>query len=154
MNKILYLAILLGVTMPISAQEVVATQGDSYSNATTTIDFTIGETVINTGTNGTTDLTQGFHQTNWKFSGLEDAKPDWVVSVFPNPASDVLTIQTTDFKDIDYTLYDETGRIVMQNQLLIESTTIQVNQLATGAYSLVLSNGVQHLKTFKLIKTL
>ena len=30
-------------TLSVSAQEVVSTQGDSYSNGTGSIDFTIGE---------------------------------------------------------------------------------------------------------------
>lgn len=48
----------------LTAQEVISTQGDSYTNSNGTIDFTIGETVINTFTNGNTTLTQGFHQPN------------------------------------------------------------------------------------------
>ena len=51
-------------SLAVSAQEVVATQGDTYSNASANIDFTIGEVIIDTGTDGTNDLTQGFHQTN------------------------------------------------------------------------------------------
>jgi hypothetical protein len=47
-----------------SSQEVVSAQGDSYSNTSGSIDFTIGEVVINTGTDGNNDITQGFHQTN------------------------------------------------------------------------------------------
>ena len=46
--------------LSVSAQEVVSTQGDSYSNASGSIDFTIGEVIITTGTDGTNDLTQGF----------------------------------------------------------------------------------------------
>ena len=57
----------LFATLSVSAQEVVSTQGDSYSNASGSIDFTIGEVIIDTGTDGTNDLTQGFHQTNWNF---------------------------------------------------------------------------------------
>jgi hypothetical protein len=53
-----------------SAQEVFSSQGEAYSNANGSIDFTIGEVVINTGTDGTNDLTQGFHQTNWNFLGV------------------------------------------------------------------------------------
>ena len=49
-------------TGTVSAQEVVSSQGDSYSNGS--IDFTLGEVIIATGTDGTNDLTQGFHQTN------------------------------------------------------------------------------------------
>jgi hypothetical protein len=60
----------LFAAISVSAQEVVATQGDSYSNANGNIDFTIGEVIIATGTDGTNDITQGFHQTNWNFLGV------------------------------------------------------------------------------------
>lgn len=47
----------------IHGQEVIATQGDSYKNASILIDFTIGESIIETYATTTTQLTQGFHQT-------------------------------------------------------------------------------------------
>ena len=62
-------------TGSLSAQEVVSTQGDSYSNVSGSIDFTLGEVIIATESDGTNDLTQGFHQTNWNFVGLEDFAP-------------------------------------------------------------------------------
>ncbi|MDB4769189.1 hypothetical protein OAG16_03825 [Saprospiraceae bacterium] len=43
-------------TGTVSAQEVVSSQGDSYSNGSGSIDFTLGEVVIATGTNGTKNL--------------------------------------------------------------------------------------------------
>ena len=145
----------------VSAQEVVSTQGDSYSNASANIDFTIGEVVINTGTDGTNELTQGFHQTNWNFLGLEDYAPDYQVTIFPNPTQDVLNIKTSVFENVTYTLYDAQGKLVLQNILSAEQTPIQVSQLAPGAYSLELifedSNegplSLSKRKTFKLVKT-
>ena len=142
----------LFVAISVSAQEVVATQGDSYSNASANIDFTIGEVIIDTGTDGTNDLTQGFHQTNWNFVGVEDFAPDYEASIFPNPTSDVLNIRTSSFENVTYTLYDAQGKLVMQNILSAEQTPIQVSQLAPGSYSLTLNNETQNLKTFKLIK--
>ena len=67
----------------VSAQEVVSTQGDSYSNASGSIDFTLGEVIIATGTDGTNDITQGFHQTNWNFLGVEDFAPNYEATIFP-----------------------------------------------------------------------
>jgi hypothetical protein len=143
----------LFASISVSAQEVIATQGDSYSNATGGIDFTIGEVIINTGTDGTNDLTQGFHQTNWNFVGLEDHAPNYEAIIFPNPTEDVLNIRTSTFENVTYTLYDAQGKLVMQNILSAEQTPIQVSQLAPGSYSLTLNNETQNLKTFKLIKT-
>jgi hypothetical protein len=140
------------VSIAVTAQEVVATQGESYTNAGANIDFTIGEVIINTGTDGTNDLTQGFHQTNWNFLGVEDFAPDYEASIFPNPTSDVLNIRTSSFENVTYTLYDAQGKLVMQNILSAEQTPIQVSQLDPGSYSLTLNNETQNLKTFKLIK--
>ncbi len=140
-------------TLTVSAQEVIATQGDSYSNASANIDFTIGEVIINKGTDGTNDLTQGFHQTNWNFVGLEDFAPDYEAIIFPNPTEDVLNIRTSTFENVTYTLYDTQGKLVMQNILSAEQTPIQVSQLAPGAYSLCINDQTGQLKNFKLIKS-
>lgn len=143
----------LFATISVSAQEVIATQGDSYTNASANIDFTIGEVIIATGTDGTNDITQGFHQTNWNFLGVEDFAPSYEATIFPNPTSDVLNIKTSTFENVTYTLYDAQGKLVMQNILSAEQTPIHVSQLAPGSYSLTLNNETQNLKTFKLVKT-
>jgi len=93
MRKRTLLVFSLLSTLAVTAQEVVSTQGDSYSTASANIDFTIGEVVINTGTDGTNDITQGFHQTNWNFVGLEDHAPNYEATIFPNPTSEVLNIR-------------------------------------------------------------
>jgi hypothetical protein len=139
-------------TGSVLAQEVVSTQGDSYSNASGSIDFTLGEVIIDTGTDGSNDITQGFHQTNWNFVGVEDFAPNYEAIIFPNPTSEVLNIRTSSFENVTYTLYDAQGKLVMQDILSAEQTPIQVSQLAPGSYSLTLNNETQNLKTFKLVK--
>jgi hypothetical protein len=155
-NTIVLLSLFTAVT--VSAQEVVSTQGDSYSNASANIDFTIGEVIINTVTDGSHDLTQGFHQTNWNFLGVEDFAPDYEASIFPNPTSDVLNIKTSSFENVTYTLYDAQGKLVLQSILAAEVTPIQVSHLAPGSYSLQLTfeegkKSASKSKTFKLIKS-
>ena len=150
-NTLVFFSLL--TTLSVSAQEVVSTQGDSYSNASGSIEFTIGEVVINTGSDGTNDLTQGFHQTNWNFVGVEDHAPNFEAIIFPNPTEDILNIRTSMFENVTYTLYDAQGKLVLQDVLSAEQTPIQVSQLAPGSYSLTLNNETQNLKTFKLVKT-
>lgn len=153
MKKRTLLVFSLLLTCAVSAQEVVSPQGDSYSNANGSIDFTVGEVIINTGTDGTNDITQGFHQTNWNFVGLEDHSPSYEAIIFPNPTEDVLNIKTSAFENVTYTLYNSQGKIVLQDKLSAKQTPIQVSQLAPGSYSLRLNNQTQNLKTFKLVKT-
>ena len=161
MKKFKLVLFSLLTTVTVSAQEVVSTQGDSYSSESANIDFTIGEVIINTGTDGTIDLTQGFHQTNWVFLGVEDFASDYEAIIFPNPTEDVINIKTSSFGNVRYTLYDAEGNLVIQDGLFAEQTPIQVNHLAPGSYvlELIFQDGKNGLlispkrKTFKLIKT-
>ena len=153
MKKHTFVLFSLLTTISVSAQEVIATQGDSYSIASANIEFTIGEVIINTGTDGTNDLMQGFQQTNWNFLGVEDYAPNYQATIFPNPTEDVLNIKTSTFENVTYSLYNAQGKLVNQNILSAEQTPIQVSQLAPGSYSLTLNNETQNLKTFKLVKT-
>ena len=145
--------LVLSSALKTTAQEVVATQGDSYSNTSTQVDFTIGEIIINTESDGVNTLTQGFHQTNWNFVGLEDHSPEYEASIFPNPTSDILNIRTSTVENVTYTLYDGQGKLILQGKLTADQTPIRVGQLATGKYSLILDSKNQKLKTFKLVKT-
>jgi hypothetical protein len=136
------------------SQEVVSTQGDSYTNASGSIDFTIGEVVINTGTDGTNDLTQGFHQTNWNFLGVDNHEQNLEATVFPNPMGSELHIQTASYESLTYVVYDAAGRIVAEEKLGSIETSIDVSTYAPASYSLVLRNENQErVKTFKLVKT-
>ena len=152
MKKLITL-LALSSTLATTAQEIVATQGDSYSNTSMQINFTIGEIIINTESDGVNTLTQGFHQTNWNFVGLENHTPEYEATIFPNPTSDILNIRTSTFENVTYTLYDAQGKLILQDKLSSEQTPIKVSQLAPGNYSITLTNEIQNLKTFKLVKS-
>ena len=146
-------SLIVGSSATTFAQEVISSQGDSYSNASGSIDFTIGEVVINTVSDGTNDLTQGFHQTMWNFVGLDEFDANFMVSIFPNPTQDVLTIQAGMFEDVTFVLTDATGRIILKDILLGELTPLNVAQLQAGTYNLTLEKDSSTLKTIRLIKT-
>ena len=137
----------------VSAQVVVSTQGDSYTNSNGKLDFTIGEVVIESASNSTGKLTQGFHQSKWTVTAIEENTLNFEANVFPNPMASVLNILTSDFKNVSYAMYDVQGKLIASNELNSEQTALPVSELAQGMYSLILTNGAQKLKTFKLIKT-
>jgi hypothetical protein len=140
-------------TISVYSQEVISSQGETYTNSNGSIDFTLGEVVINTGTDGNNDLTQGFHQTKWNFLGVEDFVLDYEATIFPNPTAEVLIVKSRAFQNVTYSLYDAQGKLVIHAKLSAEQTPIQIGQFAPGGYSLNLSNEKQLLKTFKLIKS-
>ena len=96
-KKTLLAGVFISSISLLSAQEVISTQGDSYDNGTNTIDFTIGEPVIETVSDGTNDATQGFHQTNLTITNIEDLDANFSVNIYPNPTSEVINLTTVSY---------------------------------------------------------
>lgn len=134
-------------------QEVISSQGDSYTDASGSIDFTIGEVVIETVGDASNDLTQGFHQTNWSFVGIDDIDPSFEVKVFPNPVDYYLIIKSSDYTNKTYELYDANGKVISDGHLVDEETTIDTRELLPASYFIRIKNEKQlDLKIIKLIK--
>ena len=136
----------------LSAQEVVASSGDSYTSPSASLDVTVGEVVINTVTNGSTTLTQGYQQSSFNFVSVQDYKPDYSITMFPNPADDAVTLIASDFAGVHFNLYDAKGSLLMDSELLSTESTIDVNHIPKGSYYLHLTRNGDMLKTFTLIK--
>ncbi len=134
-------------------QQVISAQGGTFSNPSTNIDFTIGEIVIHTVSDGTNELTQGFHQTNWSFLGVEDFLEEIQIKLYPNPASEVLIVNTSEFKDLSFEMHNAEGKIVLKGELVDQKTEINVLYISPGNYTLTFLNNSQICKSFKLLKS-
>ena len=143
-KKHIFSLLILFFSIVLNAQEVVSTQGDSFYNGTGSIDFTLGEVIISTETDGTNTITQGFHL------GVVDFATEHEVVIFPNPASDWVFIRFKAFENVTYTLYNAQGKLVKQDILTATQTPIQISQLAPGAYLLHLKNNIENLQTIKI----
>lgn len=152
-RKIALFAFIILFTINLFSQDVISSQGDSYTDSSASIDFTIGEVVTSTVSNSERSLTQGFHQTNWSFVSIENHVPSYEAIVFPNPTEDFLNIKAISFKNVNYSLFDEMGKLVFNGTLYSEKTSLDVSKLHTGLYSLVLNSPENKLKTFNIIKT-
>lgn len=155
MNIKILLFFTLFLTLDLYAQDVISSQGDTYITPSLSVDFTIGEPVINTIGDGTTTLTQGFHQTNWNFLGVEDWESETTILVFPNPMTETLVVKSEKYEGMYFQLIDKSGRLIDENNLLDNETVIPVDGLSAGAYYLKIINKDQlEIKNFHLIKSL
>ena len=152
-RKTILFAFIILFTINLFSQDVISSQGDSYTDSSASIDFTIGEVVTFTGSTIENNITQGFHQTNWSFVSVQDHVQDYQAIIYPNPTEDFLNIQTSLYQDVNYLLYDEMGKLILQGNLSSEKTSLDVSKIATGRYSLTLINSKKALKTFNIIKT-
>lgn len=140
-------------TASVNAQEVISTQGDSYGNGSNTIDFTIGEPVTETVSDGTNDLTQGFHQTNLTITSVEDLDVDILVNLFPNPTAEFVNLTIEKYEGLTFLLFDVTGKLLKQVVLTSAKTSVNVSEYPKGMYLLTLTNQKENkIKTYQIIK--
>ena len=134
------------------SQEVISTQGNSYTTSGFSLDFTIGEILINEYMIGSVILSQGIHQPSWEIVGVKDHFTDINVTVFPNPTSSVLNIKTNEIVNVDYIIVDSKGVSVMKGTVREKHTVIELNFLSPGIYFLILKKERQKLKSITILK--
>ena len=137
------------------AQEVVSSSGESYSNASGSIDYTIGEVTIETVTDGTNTLTQGQHQPKLNINSVPSINNTFEVNLFPNPTAHHATLTVTRIsKGLKYEVFDASGKIIQSANVNELTTTINLQSIASGQYFLKLTDDVSgQFNSFQLIKT-
>jgi hypothetical protein len=100
----------------VTSPSVVSSSGDSYSNGNVIMDYTLGEIVVETHTNSTTILTQGFHQEILKIT-TEVVNIDIKTKVYPNPTTNFLIVELEKNVNADILVYDINGKIVIKDRL-------------------------------------
>ena len=159
-NKLTISAILLLVLglAGLQAQEaILATCGEASGNGGS-VSYSVGQVTYttNTGTNGYS-AAEGVQQP-YEISvvfGLEEINSiNLHLSVFPNPAKDVLTIEVDDYDNekLSYQLYDINGKLLESKELTGCETQIQTNTLVPSTYFLKVIRDNKVIKTFKVIK--
>ena len=137
------------------APDVIASNGNS-SNIQ--LNWTLGEVMVDTYSNGSNILTQGFHQTNLTITTVEDPNLlDLHVNVYPNPSSDRIIIEVSKSdKNLLLELYDMSGKLVLTETIPAEVNRKELNlsALATSYYLLkMFSNNGEIISTYKIQKT-
>jgi hypothetical protein len=100
----------------VTTPSVISSSGNSYSNGGVNMDYTLGEIVVETHTNSTTILTQGFHQ------GVLEVHTGVVnieikTKVYPNPTTNFIIIELEKNVNADILVYDINGKIVIKDKL-------------------------------------
>lgn len=83
--------------------------------------------------------------------GINETSQDMLFSVFPNPAQSVINVKADSklFGSV-YSIYDNTGRVVLTGKLNSQNTTIELGNLSGGIY--MFSVGANMKQSFKVIK--
>lgn len=137
----------------VNAQEIISTSGDYFENTNASISWTIGESMIETYSNETNVLTQGFQQSRLTSSSIFELEDTGIsVNIAPNPTTDFIHLYIDNFKDINYQLYDFNGKIIKKADVNSVETMISFSNLSYAVYFLKIMKGTKIIKTFQVIK--
>lgn len=156
MTKFLLSIFALAITAHCQAQTAIAAGGTTATGTGGTVSFTIGQIAYTTvsGTGGS--ISEGVQQT-YRVSAptsIEENTISLKAQIFPNPATDVLmlTVENSDFKNLNYQLMDVSGKLLSQDRLNRSATQINVASLPNGSYFVRVLSKSKLLKTFTIIK--
>ena len=137
--------------------EIWAASGEYFTGTNAALSWTIGESVIETFSGTNAILTQGFQQSLYTITSIEET-PDnkYQLSVYPNPAAESLTLskgEGTKQSILNIELIDINGKRLFNDH--IEGTTKQIDlsKYVSSIYFIkVYDENSKLLKTFKIQK--
>ena len=138
-----------------TVHEVISASGGDATGSGGSVAYSVGQIVYTTSTGSTGSVAQGVEQAYEIYSvGIKETSLNISLSVFPNPTSDFLTLKVDDYNNeaLNYTLLDEQGKLVFNEQITTQDTQVAMSTLARGAYFINVLQANKKIQTFKIIK--
>ena len=83
--------------------------------------------------------------------GINEISQSNLFSVYPNPANSHINVKAdVTLLGSDYTIYDNTGKLVLSGKINSENTVIELGNLSGGIYMFNVGGNLK--QTFKVIK--
>ncbi|MEJ1224120.1 T9SS type A sorting domain-containing protein [Sediminicola sp. 1XM1-17] len=140
----------------VNAQNSIVSSGGNDVGQGGSSSFSFGQVFYNTDAGAVHTVSQGVQQVYEIFilSEPETIPVSFSILTYPNPTSNniVLDVKNITDKNLNYSLYDITGRFILTNNIKQEKTTLIMNSLPSGIYFLKVSENYTDLSTFKIIK--
>ena len=120
--------------------DVIANSGEFFSNPNHSLSWTLGECVTETFTAIGNTLTQGFQQSLYVVTSIDELTIEGnTVSVYPNPVSDLINISVKTgnsiLKPYKIELFDSQGKILYLNQFNSDLIQLDMSKYSGGFYS-------------------
>ena len=155
-NTLFFLTFLLSFSVNAqTSHQVLSASGGDATGSGGSVAYSVGQIVYTTSTGTTGSVAQGVEQAYEIYSvGITETTLNISLSVFPNPTSDLLTLKVQDYnnEDLSYSLLDEQGKLVLNEQITTQDTQIAMSTLARGAYFINVLQANKKIQTFKIIK--
>jgi hypothetical protein len=138
------------------AQESANASGGDATGSGGTVAYSIGQVVYTTNTGNSGSIAQGVQHAHEIFTvGIEETTLNISLIAFPNPTSDNLTLQISDYNNekLAFQLYDLQGKLLTCGQVTAQQTQINTASLPVAIYFLnVVNHENKKVQSFKIIK--
>lgn len=152
------LALVLGLGFAgVKAQEAIPASGGEATGSNGSVNYTIGQVAYTNHTGANGSVSQGVQQA-YEITVISNVNNARIInlecSAFPNPTVDFLTLKIEGglAQNIEFQLYDISGKLIRSKSLYETETIINMEDLARATYFLKVINNQQAIKTFKIIK--
>ena len=157
MKKVLlFISIFLLSMNGLFAQNNVVSAGNSASSANGSLSYTLGYLSIQNTNQEDVKVSEGLQHAYeiYEVTNISGLNTDFNISVYPNPSVDELFLEVENLKetDITYQLFDINGKSVTEEAKFTKKSKIDMKQLSSGSYLLVISQKQNLLKSFRIIK--
>lgn len=141
----------------VAAQESVNVTGGHAKSSVGSVNYSIGQVFYTTNSGGSGSVAQGVQQPYEisVISRIEESNGTKVlISAYPNPTIDLLTLDVRDFHLSPFTfrLYDLVGRLLQKEQIIERETSINMSNFVPATYFIKVFQDNKEVKIFKIIK--
>ena len=154
-KKLLIATLFLGLTQ-VNAQEANVSSGGNANGSNGNISYSVGQVVYTTNTGTTGSVAQGVQQPYeiQTVLGVDNFNINLQMMVYPNPTVNLLSLEVKDYDTtaMHYQLFDLNGRLILDNKIATNTTTISLEQYPSAVYLLKVIDNNKEVKTFKIIK--
>ena len=151
----LTLLFLFSLQLSYSQETVPSTGGDATGTGGTS-SFTVGQVFYTNNISSSGSVSQGIQQA-FEIQTLSNPgllTVQLTAVTYPNPTTDYVVLKITDtaLVNLQYTLFDLSGKTIVSKKITTSSTEINMRNFSIGMYLLKLTKKNQPIKMFKIIK--
>ena len=137
------------------AQQVIGNSAGDIKSEYGSLSWTLGEPVIKTIKGNNYFLTQGFQQSNFIITEIEDTPSLlYEINVYPNPVTTslIIHIANTNISMMSYNMVNSKGSVIKSGDITTSETIIPVQDIVPSIYFIKIFYKKKQTKTFKIVK--
>ncbi len=138
------------------AQQSANAAGGDATGSGGSAAYSVGQVVYTANNSPSGTVSQGVQQAYEIFLiGINETQLNNLLSIFPNPIVDNLTLQISDYnkEKLSYQLFDMQGKLLSNAQIIAQQTQIKTASLPPATYLIKVKNQEnKHVQSFKIIK--